>query len=350
MKKRLVSMLLGTLIVTASLSGCGRKTPAGPVVSLPTSVVSEEQTLDSASESETENSEESTSLSEESKESSTESSVESKEEGSEAIESSESSESEVPDEREPHESSEESKESESKEESASSKPSESKEQSKPSESKEQSKPAESKPSEPTTPSVPTTPNVPESSAPSESTTPSVPESSTPSEPAHTHSYVTTTISEATCQKAKVVADVCSCGDKINEHEEGEKKAHVLGYTEYPPGWEPDCTHGGMEYCYCANCGEAYGYNIVGTAPHDEELHVQRGNCVSPAHLIYTCKNCGIKRSEDSYDAQYRDDHVWLHGEGKYWNADEECWYYYETDQCDVCNIQMNRVELGPREE
>ena len=346
MKKRLVSMLLGTLIV-AALVGCGRKTPSTPVVSLPESSVSVEEGKETASASDVD----STLESEESFVSSSESSAESKEESSEVIESSES---EVPEEREPHESSEE---SESKEESTSSKPSESKEQSKPSESKEQSKPSEStapskpteskpenKPSESTTPSVPATPSVPESS------TPSVPESSTPSEPAHTHSYVTTTISEATCQKAKVVADVCSCGAKINEHEEGEKKAHVLGYTEYPPGWEPDCTHGGMEYCYCANCGEAYGYNIVGTAPHDEELHVQRGNCVAAAELIYTCKNCGIQRSEKSYDAQYRDDHVWLHGEGKYWNAEEECWYYYETDYCDHCGEQKNRVELGPREE
>ena len=341
MKKRLVSMLLGTLIV-AALVGCGRKTPSTPVVSLPESSVSVEESKETASASDVE----STLESEESFVSSVESTSESKEESSEVIESSES---EVPEEREPHESSEE---SESKEESTSSKPSESKEQSKPSESREQNKPSESttpsvpesKPSEPTSPSVPTTPSVPESS------TPSVPESSTPSEPAHTHSYVTTTISEATCQKAKVVADVCSCGAKINEHEEGKKKDHVLGYTAYPPGWEPDCTHGGMEYCYCANCGEAYGYNIVGTAPHDEELHVQRGNCVAAAELIYTCKNCGIQRSEKSYDAQYRDDHVWRRVEGKEWHADEECWYYFEVDKCDTCNEHRNRVDLGPREE
>ncbi len=333
MKKRLVSMLLGTLIV-AALVGCGKKNPSTPVVSLPESSVSEEESKETASASDVE----STLESEESFVSSAESSSESKEESSEVIESSES---EVPEEREPHESSAESKGSE---ESTSSKPSESKEQSKPSESKEQSKPSESttpsvpesKPSEPTIPSVPTTP--------------SVPESSTPSEPAHTHSYVTTTISEATCQKAKVVADVCSCGAKINEHEEGKKKDHVLGYTAYPPGWEPDCTHGGMEYCYCANCGEAYGYNIVGTAPHDEELHVQRGNCVDAAHLFYTCKNCGIKRTEDSHDPQYCDDHEWNHGEGKEWHADEECWYYYEADWCRYCGTIKNRVDLGPREE
>lgn len=359
MKKRLVSMLLGTLIVV-TLVGCGKKNPSTPVVSLPESSVSEEQSKETASASDVE----STLESEGSFVSSAESSSESKEESSEVIESSES---EVPEEREPHESSEESKGSE---ESTSSKPSESKEQSKPSESKVQSKPSESKeqskpsesttpsvpeskPSEPTTPSVPESkPSVPESSTPSEpeSVTPSVPESSTPSEPAHTHSYVTTTISEATCQKAKVVADVCSCGDKINEREEGEKKAHVLGYTAYPPGWEPDCTHGGMEYCYCANCGEPYGYNIVGTAPHDEELHVQRGNCVDAAHLIYTCKNCGIKRTEDSHDPQYCDDHEWNHGEGKEWHADEECWYYYEADWCRYCGTIKNRVDLGPREE
>lgn len=343
MKKRLVSMLLGTLIV-AALVGCGRKTPTGPVVSLPTSVVSEEETSDSASESETESSEESTSLSEESKESS----VESKEESSEVIESSES---EVPDEREPHESSEESKESEGKGESTSSKPSESKEQSKPSESKEQSKPAESKPSEPTTPSVPATPSTPTTPSVPESTTPSVPESVAPSEPAHTHSYVTTTISEATCTKAKVVADVCSCGAKTNEHEEGEAKGHVYGWEVVSPGWEPTCLKGGRYDLYCANCGERYGYTLVDHLEHPFVLdHVMRGNCREVATLFYVCSSCGLHKDETSSDPQYRDDHDWRHGEGKYWNDSEECWYYYEVDQCQNCSETKNRVELGPREE
>ena len=99
MKKRLVSMLLGTLIV-AALVGCGSKTPSTPVVSLPESSVSEEQSKETASASDVE----STLESEESFVSSAESSAESKEESSEVIESSES---EVPEEREPHESSEE---------------------------------------------------------------------------------------------------------------------------------------------------------------------------------------------------------------------------------------------------
>ena len=159
--------------------------------------------------------------------------------------------------------------------------------------------------------------------------------------------MTTTISEATCQKAKVVADVCSCGAKINEREEGEKKDHELGYKVRV--WEPTCLKEGREDWYCKYCNRPYGNAYLDPLPHNEDLSVIRGNCVALATLIYTCKDCGISRSVKSEDSQYRDDHKWIHGEGKYWNSEEECWFYYEVDQCDVCNEQKNRVELGPRD-
>lgn len=160
---------------------------------------------------------------------------------------------------------------------------------------------------------------------------------TASQPAHTHTYVTQTVSEATCEQAKVVRDVCSgCGDVRNERTEGSALGH--DYQGYWVWREATCTTSGSAGQTCTRCGANTVNIIIPQLDHEYEATViVEGNCNGQAHEVkYTCKNCGSFYTEvdPSYHAN---DHTWVLVEYEDYDTTLHQWVTKEKTVCSVCN-------------
>lgn len=160
-------------------------------------------------------------------------------------------------------------------------------------------------------------------------------SSTPQPEAHVHTYVTKTVSEATCLQPKKVHDVCAgCGDVQNERNEGNPLGHdYQGFTVWR---EATCTTAGYGGGTCTRCGATESTGCIPVKPHEYEATVIReGDCRTPHVVKYSCKNCGTfyEESDSNYHAN---DHVWETGTYQVWSDEAFAMVDVERTVCSVC--------------
>lgn len=125
----------------------------------------------------------------------------------------------------------------------------------------------------------------------------------PTEAPHTHSYVDTVVSEATCESGRVVESVCSvCGASGGTRTDGAALGHDI-YEDWMYG--STCTHGGWVTERCRRCDyeNSYTGNPLG---HDwEETSTTGFDCITSGHTEQHCRRCGF--TGDSWDnGQYGD--------------------------------------------
>ena len=113
----------------------------------------------------------------------------------------------------------------------------------------------------------------------------------PTEAPHTHTYVDTVVSEATCESGRVVESVCSvCGASGGTRTDGP----ALGHDMYEDWFNyPSCTDGGWVTDRCRRCDYAVSHagNPLG---HDwEETSTTGGNCITSGHTEQHCRRCGF---------------------------------------------------------
>ena len=192
---------------------------------------------------------------------------------------------------------------------------------------ESAKPAETpKPAETTKPAEtakPVATEKPAESTPAPVATPK-PAENTPapvatSEPVTTPTPVETTPAPVVTP-APVQVDPCANGHDLD-----------AGYV-----WsEPSCTEPGDLCRTCKRCGITVHTSISKT-DHDMELvKTWPGDCITPAHYQYKCKNC--IHTEDVYDDScVGRDHVWGTGKVPYFDENELVWKEREVTQCGIC--------------
>ncbi len=160
---------------------------------------------------------------------------------------------------------------------------------------------------------------------------------TPQPEAHVHTYVTQTVSEATCLQPKKVHDVCTgCGDVQNERNEGNPLGHdYQGFTVWR---EATCTTAGYVGGTCTRCGATESTGCIPVKPHEYEATVtMEGDCNGTPHIVqYTCKNCGSFYEETDWD-YHANDHVWVTGPFRYYDETQHAWVETERTYCSVCN-------------
>ncbi len=113
----------------------------------------------------------------------------------------------------------------------------------------------------------------------------------PNEAPHTHTYVDTVVSEATCESGRVVESVCSvCGASGGTRTDGA----ALGHDMYEDWFDtPSCTKGGWVTDRCRRCDYAVSHagNPLG---HDwEETSTTGYNCITSGHTEQHCRRCGF---------------------------------------------------------
>ena len=113
----------------------------------------------------------------------------------------------------------------------------------------------------------------------------------PTEAPHTHTYVDTVVSEATCESGRVVESVCSvCGASGGTRTDGPALGHDM-YEDWMYG--PDCLTGGWVTDRCRRCDYAVSHagNPLG---HDwEETSTTGYNCITSGHTEQHCRRCGF---------------------------------------------------------
>lgn len=113
----------------------------------------------------------------------------------------------------------------------------------------------------------------------------------PTEAPHTHTYVDTVVSEATCESGRVVESVCSvCGASGGTRTDGAALGHDM-YEDWMYG--STCTQGGWVTDRCRRCDYANGHegNPLG---HDwEETSTTGYNCITSGHTEQHCRRCGF---------------------------------------------------------
>lgn len=158
---------------------------------------------------------------------------------------------------------------------------------------------------------------------------------TPQPEAHVHTYVTQTVSEATCLQPKKVHDVCTgCGDVQNERNEGNPLGHdYQGFTVWR---EATCTTAGYGGGTCTRCGATESTGCIPVKPHEyEETVIREGDCRTPHVVRYTCKNCGTFYEESDPD-YHANDHVWETGTYQDYDYEQHKWVEVERTVCSVC--------------
>ena len=113
----------------------------------------------------------------------------------------------------------------------------------------------------------------------------------PTEAPHTHTYVDTVVSEATCESGRVVESVCSvCGASGGTRTDGA----ALGHDMYEDWFNyPSCTNSGWVTDRCRRCDYAVSHagNPLG---HDwEETSTTGYNCITSGHTEQHCRRCGF---------------------------------------------------------
>lgn len=113
----------------------------------------------------------------------------------------------------------------------------------------------------------------------------------PTEAPHTHTYVDTVVSEATCESGRVVESVCSvCGASGGTRTDGA----ALGHDMYEDWFNyPSCTNSGWVTDRCRRCdyADSHAGNPLG---HDwEETSTTGGNCITSGHTEQHCRRCGF---------------------------------------------------------
>lgn len=113
----------------------------------------------------------------------------------------------------------------------------------------------------------------------------------PTEAPHTHIYVDTVVSEATCESGRVVESVCSvCGASGGTRTDGAALGHDM-YEDWMYG--PDCLTGGWVTDRCRRCdyGNSHAGNPLG---HDwEETSTTGYDCTTSGVTRQTCTRCGF---------------------------------------------------------
>ena len=194
---------------------------------------------------------------------------------------------------------------------------------------ESAKPAETpKPAETTKPvetAKPVATEKPAESTPAPVATPK-PVENTPAPVATSEPVATPTPVENTpapvVTPAPVQVDPCANGHDLD-----------AGYV-----WsEPSCTEPGDLCRTCKRCGITVHTSISKT-DHDMELvKTWPGDCITPAHYQYKCKNC--IHTEDVYDDScVGRDHEWYTGEVKYFDEEALEWKTRPRTFCTICNM------------
>lgn len=113
----------------------------------------------------------------------------------------------------------------------------------------------------------------------------------PTEAPHTHTYVDTVVSEATCESGRVVESVCSvCGASGGTRTDGA----ALGHDMYEDWFNyPSCTNSGWVTDRCRRCdyADSHAGNPLG---HDwEETSTTGGRCDVSGVTTQICRRCGF---------------------------------------------------------
>ena len=117
-------------------------------------------------------------------------------------------------------------------------------------------------------------------------------------PARGHTPAAVPGRPATCTEAGLTeGSVCSvCGTVLTAQSSLPATGHEWG------GWvvdvPPNCEQGGLEYATCRKCGEQiWRYGTPLGHDWDEGTRIGDPGHLMPGATVYTCKNCGVTRTE-----------------------------------------------------